>query len=41
MGKLSPEAVRVQAVTSLGNLKLPSAIGALLDMARLHPEMPS
>ncbi|MDX6712317.1 MAG: hypothetical protein QOH96_3333 [Blastocatellia bacterium] len=35
------EIVRVQAVTSLGNLKLPSAIGALLNMARLHPEMPS
>jgi HEAT repeat protein len=27
-------------VTSLGQLKLPSAIGALLDMARRHPEMP-
>jgi HEAT repeat protein len=33
--------VRAQAVGSLGALKLPSAIGALLDMARRHPEMPA
>ncbi len=33
--------VRSEAVTSLGALKMPSAIGALLDMARRHPEMPS
>lgn len=33
--------VRSEAVKSLGLLKLPSAIGALLDMARRHPEMPS
>jgi HEAT repeat protein len=32
--------VRTEAVTSLGALKMPSAIGALLDMARRHPEMP-
>jgi HEAT repeat protein len=32
--------VRTEAVTSLGTLKMPSAIGALLDMARRHPEMP-
>ncbi len=31
--------VRTEAVTSLGTLKIPSAIGALLDMARRHPEM--
>jgi HEAT repeat protein len=35
------EIVRIQAVTSLGSLRLPSAIGALLDMARHHPEMPA
>ncbi|MFL6545342.1 MAG: HEAT repeat domain-containing protein, partial [Candidatus Udaeobacter sp.] len=35
------EIVRIQAVSSLGALRLPSAIGALLDMARHHPEMPS
>ena len=35
------EIVRVQAVTCLGMLKLPSAIGALLDMARRYPDMPS
>ena len=35
------EIVRVQAVNSLGNLKMPAAIGALLDMARHHPEMPA
>jgi len=33
--------VRSEAVKSLGLLKMPSAIGALLDMARRHPEMPS
>lgn len=33
--------VRAEAVTSLGALKMPSAIGALLDMARRHPEMPA
>ena len=33
--------VRSEAVSSLGALKMPSAIGALLDMARRHPEMPA
>jgi HEAT repeat protein len=33
--------VRTQAVASLGALKIPSAIGALLDMARRYPEMPA
>jgi HEAT repeat protein len=33
--------VRTQAVASLGALKMPAAIGALLDMARRHPEMPA
>jgi HEAT repeat protein len=33
--------VRTEAVTSIGTLKVPSAIGALLDMARRHPEMPA
>ena len=33
--------VRNEAVSSLGSLKMPSAIGALLDMARRHPEIPS
>jgi HEAT repeat protein len=33
--------VRTQAVNSIGALRLPSAIGALLDMARRHPDMPS
>lgn len=33
--------VRAQVVESIGALRLPSAIGALLDMARRHPEMPS
>jgi HEAT repeat protein len=33
--------VRAQAVTSIGSLKLPSAIGALLDMARRYPDMPA
>lgn len=32
--------VRTQAVGSIGALRLPSAIGALLDMARRYPEMP-
>jgi HEAT repeat protein len=32
--------VRNQAVVSLGELKIPSAIGALLDMARKHPDVP-
>jgi HEAT repeat protein len=33
--------VRTEAVTSLGSLKMPSAIGALIDMARRYPEMPA
>ena len=33
--------VRTQAVGSIGALRLPSAIGALLDMARRYPEMPA
>ncbi|HEX8493739.1 MAG TPA: HEAT repeat domain-containing protein [Pyrinomonadaceae bacterium] len=33
--------VRTQAVGSIGALRLPSAIGALLDMARRYPEMPT
>jgi HEAT repeat protein len=33
--------VRTHAVETLGELKMPSAIGALLDMARRHPEMPA
>ena len=33
--------VRNQAVTSLGALKLPAAIGALLDIARRHPDIPA
>lgn len=33
--------VRTHAVASLGVLKIPSAIGALLDMARRYPEMPA
>lgn len=32
--------VRNQAVVSLGQLKLPAAIGPLLDIARRHPEIP-
>ena len=32
--------VCTEAVTSLGALGLPSAIGALLDLARRHPELP-
>jgi HEAT repeat protein len=33
--------VRNQAVASLGSLKMPAAIGALLDIARRHPEIPA
>jgi HEAT repeat protein len=33
--------VRNQAIDSIGELKLPSAIGALLDLARRHPDVPS
>jgi HEAT repeat protein len=33
--------VCTEAVSSLGALGLPSAIGALLDLARRHPEMPT
>ncbi len=33
--------VRNQAVESIGALKLPSAIGALLDIARRYPDMPT
>src|SRR6266403_3247104 len=32
--------VRNQAVSSLGELKMPAAIGALLDIARRHPDIP-
>ncbi len=37
----SESIVRNQAVMSIGELKLPAAIGALLDMARTHPDVPS
>jgi HEAT repeat protein len=37
----SESIVRNQSVVSLGELKAPSAIGALLDMARKHPDVPS
>jgi len=37
----SESIVRNQAVVSIGELKIPSAIGALLDVARMHPDMPS
>jgi HEAT repeat protein len=37
----SESIVRNQAVMSIGELKLPSAIGALLDIARTHPDVPS
>lgn len=37
----SDPVVRNQAVTSIGELKLPSAIGALLDIAQKHPDVPS
>lgn len=33
--------VRNQAVSSLGALQLPAAIGALLDTARRHPDIPA
>jgi HEAT repeat protein len=33
--------VRNQAIASIGELKLPSAIGALLDLARRNPDVPS
>ncbi len=33
--------VRNQAVLSIGELRIPSSIGALLDMARKHPDVPS
>ena len=33
--------VRNQAIASLGALKMPSAIGALLDLARRHPDIPA
>jgi HEAT repeat protein len=33
--------VRSQAVSSLGALKMPAAIGALLDIARRHPDIPA
>ncbi|MGI8835226.1 MAG: HEAT repeat domain-containing protein [Pyrinomonadaceae bacterium] len=33
--------MRNQAVVSIGELKIPSAIGALLDIARTHPDVPS
>ena len=33
--------VRNQSVISIGQLKVPSAIGALLDMARKHPDVSS
>ncbi|HKE60507.1 MAG TPA: HEAT repeat domain-containing protein [Pyrinomonadaceae bacterium] len=33
--------VRNQSVVSLGELRIPSAIGALLDMARKHPDVPA
>jgi HEAT repeat protein len=33
--------VCTEAVSSLGSLGLPSAIGALLDLARRHPELPA
>jgi HEAT repeat protein len=33
--------VRNQAISSLGALKMPAAIGALLDIARRHPEIPA
>ncbi len=33
--------VRNQAISSLGALKMPAAIGALLDIARRHPDIPA
>lgn len=37
----SDSVVRNQAIASLGSLKIPAAIGALLDMARRHPDIPA
>jgi HEAT repeat protein len=37
----SESIVRNQVVVSIGELKIPSAIGALLDIARTHPDVPS
>jgi HEAT repeat protein len=37
----SDSIVRNQAVSSLGELKMPAAIGALLDIARRHPDIPA
>jgi HEAT repeat protein len=37
----SDSVVRNQAISSLGELKLPAAIGALLDIARRHPDIPA
>ncbi len=37
----SESIVRNQAVVSIGELKIPKAIGALLDIARTHPDVPS
>lgn len=37
----SDSVVRNQAITSLGELKMPAAIGALLDIARRHPDIPA
>lgn len=36
----SESIVRNQAVLSIGELRLPAAIGALLDIARTHPDVP-
>lgn len=37
----SDSVVRNQAVSSLGSLRMPAAIGALLDIARRHPDIPA
>jgi HEAT repeat protein len=37
----SDPVVRNQAISSLGELKMPAAIGALLDMARRHTDIPA
>lgn len=37
----SDSVVRNQAVHSLGELKMPAAIGVLLDIARRHPDIPA
>ncbi len=37
----SDSVVRNQAVSSLGELKMPAAIGALLDIARRHSDIPA